>query len=458
MPKLYLFVLIFLLFNSMHGLAQTMRIESIQIVGNEKTRENILRRELDFIENDSIQINKIDEIIELNRRKLMNTNLFIWVRSDYHQLPNGNLTVKYECLEQWFVLAYPMFQLADRNLNDWWSRGRDLNRTIYGMHFMHNNFMGRNEKLGIKAETGFTQKLEFSYQNPYLDPQKTIGLTVNLAYGTQKNVAYKTNQDTLTFHQSNNILLEKWTTGVEFRKRIRFYDFQTLELKYTHTSIADTIAKLNPAYFGNGRINQNFAQIGYKFSYDFRDFVAYPLRGRKIDVSFTKYGILPSDHVDFWEGTASAAFFIDLGSRFFFASHMKGKITRESFIPYANLRGLGYGNDLVRGYELHVIDGTNFFLWRNTFKFQLISTTIKIPFIKYKQFNQMPISIYPTVFSDMGFIHNSSFEGGVNTNKWLFGTGLGFDFVTYYNFVCKIGFPISNGGRSGMVVSVGREF
>ncbi|MEN9729941.1 MAG: hypothetical protein RLZ91_1058, partial [Bacteroidota bacterium] len=245
---------------------------------------------------------------------------------------------------------------------------------------------------------------------------------------------------------------------IQFRKRFRFYDFQTLELKYNHSIIADTIAKLNPAYFGASRKEQNFTQLGYAFSYDFRDFVTYPLRGRKIDVSFTKYGILPNEQVDFWEASAAAAFFFDLGSHFFLASQVKTKVSRDGFIPYSNTRGLGYGNDLVRGYELNVIDGTNFFLWRNTFKFQLVSTILKLPFIKYKQFNQMPISIYPTAFTDLGYVYNSNKETRNSTNQWLFGTGLGFDFVTYYNFVCKVGFPIINGGKTGMVVSIGREF
>ncbi len=435
-----------------------MHIDSIHFTGNEKTRENILRRELDFQEHDSLSVEGLDKRIEFNRRKLMNTNLFIWVKSDYHQLPNGNLSIRFEFLEQWYVLAYPIFQLADRNLNDWWSRGHDFDRAIYGLHFLHNNFMGRNEKVVIKAETGFTDKLELSYQNPYLDPQKTLGMTFNVAYSTQKNLAYKTHQDTLTYLQRDAILREKWTGGLQFRKRFRFYDFQTLEFKYSHSIIADTIAKLNPSYFGSGRTEQNYAQIGYNFSYDFRDFVTYPLRGRKIDVSFTKYGILPNDQVDFWEASAAAAFFFDLGSRFFLATQVKTKVSRDGFIPYSNTRGLGYGNDLVRGYELNVIDGTNFFLWRNTFKFQLVSTILRLPFIKYKQFNQMPIAIYPTAFTDLGYVYNSNRETRNSTNQWLFGTGLGFDFVTYYNFVCKLGFPIINGGKTGMVVSIGREF
>ncbi|MFM6938046.1 MAG: POTRA domain-containing protein, partial [Aquirufa sp.] len=121
-----LLLLASLLLPCYYSLGQSMRIDSIHIVGNEKTRENILRRELDFQEKDSLSIQDLNERIEFNRRKLMNTNLFIWVKSDYHQLPNGHLSINFECLEQWYVLAYPVFQLADRNLNDWWSRGHDF--------------------------------------------------------------------------------------------------------------------------------------------------------------------------------------------------------------------------------------------------------------------------------------------------------------------------------------------
>ena len=457
--RFYSFMLfIGLLLGGFVSFGQSIRIDSIHFVGNEKTRENILRRELDFQEKDSVSIQELNDRIEFNRRKLMNTNLFIWVKSDYHQLPNGNLSVNYECLEQWYVLAYPAFQLADRNLNDWWSRGHDFDRAIYGLRFLHNNFMGRNEKVVIKAETGFTDKLELSYQNPYLDPKKTLGMTLSLAYSTQKNLAYKTSQDTLTYLESDVILGEKWTGAIQFRKRFRFYDFQTMELRYNHAVIAEKIAQLNPDYFGEGRTEQNYAQIRYGFSYDFRDFVTYPLRGRKIDVSFTKHGILPNDQVNFWEAKAAVALFFDLGNRFFLASQMKTKISQEGFIPYANLKGLGYENDLVRGYELNVIDGTNYFLWRNTLRFQLVSTVLKLPYIKYKQFNQMPIAIYPTVFTDVGYVYNANKETRNSANKWLMGTGLGFDFVTYYNFVCKVGFPIINGGKTGMVISIGREF
>jgi len=439
--------------------AQFIRIDSILFKGNEKTKNQILSRELDFKPGDSIAINTLDTRLEYNRRKLMNTNLFIWVKADLNQLPNGQLKISFEFLEQWYILGYPIFQLADRNLNDWWSRGHDLNRSIFGLHFIHNNFQGRNEKLLIKAETGFTQRLDFTYSNPYLDKKKTLGLAINASYSTSKTIPYKTRNDTLQYFTDEKTLRERWAGGITLRKRFKFYDIQTLELKYSHTIVADTIIKLNPNYFTYNTKEQNFTQLLYTYSYDFRDLIAYPLRGRKFDITVNKVGILPADQVDFWEITGAIAYFFDLGSKFFLTTQLKGKISKNTDIPYANIRGLGYGNEIVRGYELNVLDGKSYFLNRNTAKFQLLNKIFKLPFLPIKQFNQIPIAIYPTAFYDFAYVSNNfSEKENKLVNQWISGGGLGFDVVTYYNLVCKFGFPVTNGSKIGMVIGIGREF
>ncbi|MHA8050257.1 BamA/TamA family outer membrane protein [Aquirufa sp. ROCK-SH2] len=440
---------------------QSIQIESIQFKGNDKTRASILSRELDISEKDSIEIESIDKRLEFNRRKLMNTNLFIWVKVDYHQTNNGKLEISFEFLEQWYILAYPVFQLAERNLTDWWTRGHNFDRVVYGAHFTHNNFRGMSEKIQIRAESGFTERLDFNYTNPYTDIKKTLGIALNLNYQTTKSLAYISKHDTLKFIQANNNMREKWSGGISLRKRFKFYDFQTIELKYNHSILADTILKLNPKYLQGKTNEQNYFQMGYQFSYDFRDFVAYPLRGKKIDIGFIKYGLFKQDEVSYWEILGAAAYFFDLKNKFFLTNQVKIKYTQEDqTIPYSNVRGLGYGNELVRGYELNVIDGDSYFLSRNTLKFELFSKILPIKFIPWKQFNQLPLSIYPTAFFDFAYVnqpktmnYNSSLA-----NKWIYGYGLGFDIVTYYNIVCKISFPVINGNKSGFVVNLGREF
>ncbi len=460
MPRL---LFLFLLFISISesAKAQFVIVDSVIFKGNEKTRDNILRRELDLHSGDTVQVAELDARLEYNRRKLNNTNLFIWVKGDYHQNRPEHIQITYEFLEQWYLLGYPIFQLADRNLNEWWSRGHSLSRTIYGAHFIHNNFRGRNEKLSFKAETGFTQRLELGYSNPYIDPKKTLGIGAALSYTTNKNLAVRTRNDTLQILSSDKILRERWSGALSFRKRIKFYGFHFAELRYSHSVVSDTIRILNPTYYYKGSNEQNFLQLTYAYSYDFRDYAPYPLRGKKLDFAYNYFGILAQDALNYWDVRASISYFFDLGSNFFITTSWKGKLTQENRnIPYANLQALGYGNDNVRGYELNVIDGTNFLLSKNTFKYQLFNKIIPIRFIPYKQFNQVPLAVYPTVFFDFAYVYQANPEvtNSRFSNRWIYGMGLGFDIVTYYNFVCKLGVPVINSGKSGLVVSIGREF
>ncbi len=441
--------------------AQFVIVDSVIFKGNEKTRDNILRRELDLHSGDTLQVSELDARLEFNRRKLNNTNLFIWVKGDYHQNKPEHIEITYEFLEQWYLLGYPIFQLADRNLNEWWSKGHSFSRTIYGAHLIHNNFRGRNERLSFKAETGFTQRLELGYSNPYIDPKKTLGIGAALSYTTNKNLAVRTRNDTLQILSSDKILRERWSGALSFRKRIKFYDFHFAEMRYSHSVVSDTIRLLNPNYYYKGSNEQNFLQLTYAYSYDFRDYAPYPLRGKKLDFAYNYFGILAQDALNYWDLRASISYFFDLGSNFFITTSWKGKLTQENRnIPYANLQALGYGNDNVRGYELNVIDGTNYLLSKNTFKYQLYNKVIPIRFIPYKQFNQVPIAVYPTVFFDFAYVYQASPEltNSRFSNRWIYGMGLGFDIVTYYNFVCKLGVPVINSGKSGLVVSIGREF
>jgi outer membrane protein assembly factor BamA len=457
-----LFIL-FLFFFSKEALyaQQVVVIDSVLFKGNEKTRDTILRRELDLHSGDTVLVQDLDKRLEFNRRKLINTNLFIWAKTTYQTSSAGHILVTYEFLEQWYLLGYPIFQLADRNLNDWWSRGRSIDRTIYGAHFIHNNFRGRNEKFSLKAETGFTQRMELGYSNPYIDAKKTLGLGASLTYTTNKNLAFRTVNDTLNYLNSDKILRERWSGAFSLRKRLKFYDFHFAEMRYSHAVVADTIRQLNPNYYYKGSNEQNFLQLTYAYSYDFRDFAPYPLRGKKIDLATSYYGILAQDALNYWDIKASVAYFFDLKSNFFATTQWKAKFTQENKnIPYANLQALGYGNDNVRGYELNVIDGTSYLLSKNTLKYQLFSRIIPLRFIPLKQFNQMPLAIYPTVFFDFAYVYQARPELTASrfSNHWIYGTGLGLDIVTYYNFVCKIGYPVVNSGKSGLVVSLGREF
>lgn len=436
-------------------------INQINILGNQKTKENIILRELDFVTGDSIKKSDIDKRLDLTRRKLINTNLFISAELKYTQVSNNQININIKLMEQWYILGYPIFQIVDRNYAEWWQRGASLSRTTYGIDLLHSNFRGRAERINLRLETGFTQRLEVGYRIPYIDKAQKTGIGFSFTYIANKNLAFKSLNDTLYYFKNfEEILRKRFSTAVYLRKRYGFYDTHTLELRYNNNVIADTIKKLNPDYFLDSRTTQKYLQLSYYFNYDFRDNVAYPLRGNRYELLINKSGLLPNDDINQLEISGAYSLYKPISKRLFYGLYLKGKVSFPERQPFFNTRGLGYFGDLVRGYELYVVDGNSYFLARNNLKFQLVNSKIQLKFLKIKQFNTIPIGIYPNIFMDYGYVQNS--YANVNksklANRSIYGGGFGLDFVTYYNMVVHLSYVLNDRKERNFVFSIGREF
>lgn len=436
-------------------------VKQVNITGNKKTKSIIILRELDLVEGDSIKKQDLDKRLDLNRRKLINTNLFVTVEIKYVQNIDNQIVIDIKLQEQWYVLGYPIFQIIDRNYAEWWQRGADLSRTTYGIDLIHGNFRGRAERINLRLETGFTQRIDFGYRVPYIDKSQKTGAGFSLSYITNKNLAFKSFYDTLFYFKSPSEILRKRFSGAIFlKKRYGFYDFHTLELRYNNNTIADTIAKLNPDYFLNSRTAQKYFQLSYYFNYDFRDNVAYPLRGRRYELLINKLGILPNDNINQLEVTGGYSWYKPITKKIYYGLNLKAKISFPEKQSFYNTRGLGYFQELVRGYELYVVDGNSFFLARNNLKYQLVNSKIHFKFLKIKQFNTVPIGIYPNVFMDYGYVQsfNTTENRSKLANRSIYGGGFGLDFVTYYNMVVRFNYSLNDRKERNFVFSIGREF
>ena len=436
-------------------------IKQINIVGNKKTKESIILRELDLVIGDSIKKEDLDKRLDLNRRKLINVNLFVTVEIKLIRDIKNQVIIEIKLQEQWFLLGYPIFQIIDRNYAEWWQRGADLSRTTYGIDLIHSNFRGRAERINLRLETGFTQRIDVGYRVPYIDKAQKTGVGFSLSYITNRNLAFKSLYDTLFYFKSpSDIMRKRFSGAIYLKKRYGFYDNHTLELRYNYNFIADTIAKLNPHYFLDSRTSQKYFQLSYYFNYDFRDNVAYPLRGKRYELLISKLGILLYDDVNQMEVTGGYSWYKPITKKLFYGVNLKAKIsfpTRQSFY---NTRGLGYFQELVRGYELYVVDGNSFFLARNNFKYQLVNSKIHFKFLKIKQFNTVPIGIYPNAFLDYGYVQSfNATENKSNlSNRSIYGGGFGLDFVTYYNMVVRFNYAFNDRKQKNFVFSIGREF
>lgn len=458
---------------------QKVVVRQVQIIGNFRTKERIIRREMDVKGGDTLTVFQLDSLLEYDRRKILNTNLFLSVELkkkvvvDTTQLPfytadakwMGGLTmidIEVVLKEQWYLLAFPVFELADRNFNEWWyERGRDLSRTIYGVYALHQNLTGNNDRLRLRAEFGFIPRLDIYYSIPYLDKKQRTGITIGILRITNRSLAYRTNRDKLSFLGSDERTRERIVPYLTLTHRPKFYGYHSFSVQYSMTRVADTIARLNPNYFLGGKSRQHYLQLSYSHFYDRRDRGQYALRGYIYGFYVSKIGVLPSEDVDILEATFNWGQYIPLAKKLYFSYLTELKVATPARQPFLQTRGMGYGGDLVRGYELYVIDGPHYSYLKTNLRYQLLNRTFNLSkFIKLRQFNALPIAIYPNIYADVGYVRNPypELNNSQLANRPLFGFGVGMDVVTWYNFVGRINYSFNHLGEARPYFAIGREF
>src|SRR5690606_28570083 len=124
---------------------------------------------------------------------------------------------------------------------------------------------------------------------------------------------------------------------------------------------------------------------------------------------------------------------IDLGKLFYLSTSLTAKTSFPKKQPYINFPGLGYGRDVLRGYELYVIEGQHYLLNKISLKRKVLGGDINLDgFMPVDQFKNIPISVYFKIFFDSGVVKNDVFypENTLFTNKYLYGSGFGLDIVT----------------------------
>ena len=131
---------------------------------------------------------------------------------------------------------------------------------------------------------------------------------------------------------------------------------------------------------------------------------------------------------------------------------MKGRLTGQNEAPFYNQRALGYGSDAIRSYELFVINGQQYALYKSNLKFTVIKpNVVQLPGINSDKFGKVPYALYFNLLFDIGYVNDNTFaRTNPLANQWLPGYGVGLDFVSYYNIVIRAECSINKFGAYGL--------
>lgn len=434
--------------------------DKILITGNDKTKAKIILREVSFKEGDTIPKEQLQDAIYRSKNRIFNTGLFVTV--DLFIIDRG--PVHKELLivvkERWYIYPIPIFELADRNFNEWWQqRGHKLNRTNIGIFYTQKNVRGRNETLKTKVQFGFTKKFEIFYFIPYLTKSQKTGVTLDVSYILNKQVAYQYDDvhHKLAYLDYNKLGRERFRGGLTFSYRKKFYETHFLGSTFNYNHIADTVAILNPDYLLKGRTTQRYIAVEYDYVRDIRDVAYYPTKGSYFRFEAEKMGVGIFGDINQLNLIGEYSLFKPISKKLYFAGGLKQKISFPHPQPFLQTQALGYQKDYVSGYELYVINGQHFSLAKVNLKWKLFASNTKVSALPINQFRHIPFAIYLKAYSDAGYVVDNSNNHNTTklSNTFLLGGGLGIDIVTYYDLVMRVEYSYNKLGQHGVFLHLG---
>ncbi len=436
-------------------------IDNIFIIGNKVTKSRIILREMGVTIGETYNYQQLQEILKTDKNKIQNLRLFNSVDISVLDLSPEEVDIVINVKERWYTFPSPIFDLVDRNFNDWWqNRDGDLGRTNFGVKLNRDNFRGRNERVRMTLQFGFTRRFNLTYRIPYIDRRQRHGISFLVDFSENNNVAFQTEDHIQSFYDADDLLRTERAYGLGYSFRNSFYTFHRFNITFSHNSVEDTVSRLNPEYYGSERTEQQYLMVNYGLTMDKRDFNPYPLKGHRFDFDAYKLGLGLFDDLDQLLFRVSLSQHYDLGKNFYFANYTGAALQFPNEQPYSTLNALGFRKDLVRGYELYLIEGPSYYLNRSTFKKRILSTKKRVGLIPIEQFREIPLDIYIKTYFDMGYVENyENYDLSSRlADRYLLGTGVGLDFVTYYDTVIRFEYTFNRENESGLFFHLKKEF
>ena len=449
------------------GSADTTRlltIGRILIAGNAVTRERIILRELSLATGDTLSRSKLEQVLETNRIRIYNLRIFNRVTLEPLELVPGTIDLLVEVQERWYTYPVPLFELSDRNFNDWWQNyNHDLSRVNYGLRLFQYNFRGRNETLRLTARFGFSRRFDLYYHIPNLTRDQKHGLLFKAEYAEPSNLAYRTEDHVLTFLSGRKPLRTSNGVSVTYSFRKSFYQTHYLDLSWDDYRLSDTIRTLNPGYLTGGRPGQQASTISYRFVSEHRDVIAYPLHGYHVSAGVMRTGLFKGDQANLTNLWFNFATHHEPDNELYFSMFASASVSFPASQPYALFNGIGYRKQFLRGYEIYVIEGPVFTLNKATLKKRIFHRDYILQGAPLEQMRYLPLSVYLKTYADLGYVQNyPAYKAeGINerlSGKPLAGAGIGLDIVTYYDSVIRLEYTVTSQKTSGFFFHVRKEF
>jgi outer membrane protein assembly factor BamA len=472
MYRIYISLILFLICHSL-ALGQTSTtasaefiiIEKVELEGNKKTKDHIILREMDLLPGRKVLVKDLPKLILLNEKRILSTGLFNFADIEVKNwnVSSQTATIHVSLQENWYIYPAPIFELADRNFNVWWEeQNRSLDRVNYGIRLDHINTTGNYDRLKLKLQFGYTRKYEMQYAYRYLRNGRW-GFETNTLFAESREAGYITEGNKTLFFRAEDDrkVRSRFRTGITLSHWPDAFFRQSFRLEFHRNTIDEAISQeLNPDYFENGASQLRFFLFNYDTQYDQRILKLYPEGGYQLRLNIKKEGLGIFNEFNNMSLTGSVALYKKVKKKLIFGTLLKAKTNLiRNRVAFANNTGLGYGEDIIRGYELYLLDGTDWVLSKSNISLKIFESLVDNRFMPIRQFKKLDLKIYLRWMTDMGIVYEPTYiEGNDLNNRWLIGYGPAIDFIFFNTVWLNVEYNFNHLGEGGFFIKSQNSF
>lgn len=318
------------------------KIRYVQIEGNTKTKEKVIRRELSILPGETYRRSALERSI----RDLMILNYFEEVVPDFNVLPNGDIDI---------VMAVKEKSTGQISVGGGYS-GQD--RFVGTVGFAVPNFLGNGQSLSLNAERGSRRSsYDVSFTEPWFrDTRTSVGVDFfNLNRRSFDN-NYDENRSGIGLRVGRRLRWPDRFTTVFLRGRIQDVGFRDFDSAYVANY--DSVAVVGPS--PNAKWPQRLSSMTLTLLRDSRDLAQFATRGSRTSLSFEYAGDAVGGFWHYRKEVLDVQKYFPIYKQVALVAKARwGFVSptyRDEYVPYSEEFQIGgtNGDGMLRGYE----DGT----------------------------------------------------------------------------------------------------
>jgi len=390
-------------------------ISKIKITGNNRTKKSVILREMKLKEGSLLD----PEQLEKDRKRI--ESLMVFNRVVIKGEPDStSVLLEINVTEQLYFIPFPVLFINDR---DW-------SKVSYGAGFIHTNFSGMTDKLGIIFWAGYDPSIHFVYYNPWMGKKYNLLAKIEFFYAKIRNKHYTENK-VYEFQKGF-----EWSLGKRWGHHL-----------YGEISVGYKSLKMDTPD-GNGE-NDRLPGLGFSVMYDKRDLVEFPLSGYLLRMIVRTAG-LPGAETFYQQVGSEVRAYIPVTEKSSFAFRFKSAASVNN-LPVYDRYYLGY-SERIRGHYNEIYEGDSFLIGGIGFRFPILGIRY-FSISNIPQLRNLKLGLYGSLFIDSGAVWFK--RAGLKRKDIISGAGIGLDFILPYIHVIRLDFAVDEEGKSQFIVGFG---